>query len=295
MVMALIVLLGFGLLFMYASDETERVGQSIESVVAQQKREIDGHEANIAYDLLKLEQAPARIANAKEFARFQRENQARQENLTTLASEIEAGKADLVLKKQNFANYKDQYRTHVRSKAKGEAMESLKTLSGAVYTNVNIREVTAIGIQIRHADGQKRIPFEDLPEAMKDHFQFDPQQKDTALAEESKTREAHEAAVEVANVQVDEKMDRQREKDAELAKQKLRQAITVKEGMIGSAKEELSDLEGDLNRAASDAAAARSSGRMFTNNSGSISASIRQKRSRLSALQAELAQMKARL
>ena len=32
MVMALVVLLGFGLLFMYASDETERAGQSIESV-----------------------------------------------------------------------------------------------------------------------------------------------------------------------------------------------------------------------------------------------------------------------
>lgn len=295
MVMALIVLLGFGLLFMYASDETERGGQSIESVIAQQTREIDGHEANIDYDRKKLEQAPARIASAKELARLKRENQSLQENLTNLAARIEAGKADLALRKQTFANYKDQYRTYVRGKAKGEAMEKLQTLTGAVYTNVNIREVTAIGIQIRHADGQKRIPFEDLPEEMKDHFQFDPNQKDTALAEESKTREAHEAAVEVANEQVDEQKVRQREKDAELAKEKLKQAIKATEGMIGSAKDELKDLESDLDRAAADAAAARSAGRMYMNNSNNISASIRQKRNRISALQAELAQMRARL
>jgi len=296
MVMALIVLLGFGVLFMFAFDEGAQGGdQSIESVIAHQGREIDGHQANILYGQQKLALAPARVSSAKELTRVKRENQTLRENLDELTKGIEAAKAELALKSRDFASYKDQYRGFVRGKAKGEALESLQTLAGVVYRNVSIREVTAIGIQIRHADGQKRIPFEELPEGMKDHFQFDPKQKDLALAEESATRDVHEAAVADASDLADEKMDREREKDAESAKEKIRRAIVVREGLVESINEEIKGLENDLDRAASAAAAARMAGRMHLNKSGSISSNIRSKQNRISVLQAEVAQMKARL
>lgn len=295
MVMALVVLLGFGLLFMYASDESERGGQSIESVIAHQAKEIDGYQASIAFGQQKLDQAPALIATTKEVARLKRENQSLRDNITNLAKRVEAGKAAIELKIQTLADYKNEYRAYARSKAKGETIAKLETLTGVVYNDVIIREITPIGIQIRHADGQKRIPFEELPEAMKDHFQFDPTQKDQAIAEESATRDVHEAAVAAANSLADEKMDLQREKDAAAAKERVRQEIAVKEGLVASLKDEVKSLEAEQQRAMADAAAARAAGRMHINKSGSIGGNIRSKQNRIATLQAEVVQMKARL
>ncbi len=164
-----------------------------------------------------------------------------------------------------------------------------------MYNDVVIREVTAVGIQIRHADGQKRIPFEILPEAMKDHFQFDPKQKDQALAAESVTRNELEAAVAVADGLAGQKMYEQRGKDAEAAKAKLRQDVAAKEGLIVSIEEDIKGLQTDMDRAAADAAAARAAGKMYLNKSGGISANIRSKQGRIATLRAELVQMKARL
>ena len=295
MVMALIVLLGFGLLFMYASDETERTGQSIESVIAQQAKDIESHKSAIIFQRQKLDQAPARVTNAKELTKFKREIQALTSNSATLKQRIEAGKAEVALRLKALADYKDEYRAYARGKAKGETLDKLETLTGAVYSGVLIREVTAIGIQIRHADGQKRILFEELPEEMKDRFQYDPKQKEQAMAEEAATRDVHEAAVAVADDLAGQKMDAQRGKDAEEAKARLRQDIAVKEGLVDAIKNEIKGLEAEMDRAAADASAARAAGRMHINKSGSISSNIRSKQGRVSALQAEVIQMKGRL
>ncbi len=295
MVMALVVLLGFGLLFMFASDETERGGQSIESVIAQQAKDIESYQGSIVFSQKNLDLAPARSANAKELARLKRGNQALVEKSTGLAQAIETGKAAIAHKIQALADYKDQYRAYARGKAKGEAIAKLETLTGVVYNEVTIREVTAIGIQIRHADGQKRIPFEELPEAMKDRFQFDPKQKDEAVAAELASRNVHEAAVAVADDLAGQKMDAQRGKDAEAAKTKTLQDIAVKEGLIASIQSEIKGLEADLDRAAAAAASARAAGKMHLDKSGSIGSNIRSKQGRISTLQAEVVQMKGRL
>ena len=115
MVMALVVLLGFGLLFMYASDETERAGQSIESVIAHQAKDIESQKATIIFERQKLDQAPARVANAKELARSKRESQALADNSANLKTRIEAGKAELALRLKALADYKDEYRAYARS------------------------------------------------------------------------------------------------------------------------------------------------------------------------------------
>ncbi len=295
MVMALVVLIGFGLLFMYASDESERVGQSIESVISRQAKEIDGQEATIIFEKKKLDQGPQLIANSKELTAIKREIQTLKNDSSHLVNRVEKAKAEIALSIQALADYKDEYRAYARGKAKGETIAKLETLTGVVYNDVTIREVTPIGIQIRHADGHKRIPFEELPEAMKDHFQFDPNQKVQALAAESATRAVHEASVAVAEDLAGQQMDVQKGKDAEAAKAKLRKDIVAKEAAIASIKQDITGLEADLGRAAADAASARASGKMHLNQSGSISANIRSKQGRIATLQAEVVQMKARL
>lgn len=292
MIMALIVLMGFGLLFMFAMDEGFQGGnQTIESVIAQQASEIQGYQYRIAEGGGKLAKSPARIAATRELSGTKRQNQALIENTAAHNLSIQSGKQNLSSLSQTFADYKDQYRTHVRSRAKGKTLAQLETRSGAVYKNVNIREVTPVGIQIRHDEGQKRIPFEELPEALIDYYQFDPEQKAMALVAESASRHEHEAAAAVANTAFDEATAAQRAKEREEGREHLRAAIAAKQGQISSLNSEISGLERDIDRANAEADAARAAGRMHLNKSGNITANIRSKRGRIATLQAEINQL----
>ena len=284
--MALIVLLGFGLLFMFATDEGFQGGdQSIESVIAHQAKDIEASKSVIENGRKLLGGAPARISKVKELERLKRGCLALNESLVTLGEKIELGKAEVISSNDGFDAYKDQYRAHVRGKAKGEVMETLQTRSGAIYKNVNIREVTAVGIQIRHEDGQKRIPFEELPEAMTDYYQFDPQQKAAAVAKEQATWNEHEAAVSVANLDSNRRLEEQAAKDAEAAREKLTRAIAIKISRTGSLSEEIKSLEEaipkEVHKGISNAPAMREQ--------------LANKRSALAALQADIARMQVEL
>ena len=241
MVMGLFVLLGFGVLFVFAFDEGSQGGDlSIESVVRHQAKEIDGYQANIVSGQQNLDQAPARITQARELARLKRGGRELVENLTKRVDERKAG---IALQTVAFADYKDNYRAYVRGKAKGEKIGKLETLNGFVYNDVVIREVTPVGIQIRHADGHKRIPFEVLPEAMIDRFQFDPKQKDQALAEELASRNLLESAVAVSNSTADQAKAERRSAEAESNKDKTIRAITYKEARIQALEGEIESLK----------------------------------------------------
>ena len=92
MVMGLFVLLGFGVLFVFAFDEGSQGGDlSIESVVRYQAKEIDGYQANIVSGQQNLDQAPARITQARELARLNRGGRELVENLTKRVDERKAG------------------------------------------------------------------------------------------------------------------------------------------------------------------------------------------------------------
>lgn len=244
MMMGLFVLLGFGILFMFAFDEGSQGGdRSIESVIRHQTKEIDAYQANIELGKLKLDQAPARIAQGRELTRLKRGGQ---EAIINLTKGIEKRSAAIALQEAAFGDYKDQYRAHVRGKAKGQTIGKLETLKRVVYNDVVIREVNPVGIQIRHADGHKRIPFEDLPETMKDHFQFDPQQKEQALAGESASMNELEAAVVVTNSIVDQANAERRSADAELVREKTIRAISSKESRIQALGREIDSLNNSI-------------------------------------------------
>jgi hypothetical protein len=242
--MALFVLLGFGVLFLFAFDEGSQGGdRSIESVIAQQAKDIDGYHASIDHGRKSLEQAPARKAATKEMDQVKRGNKTLRDSIARLMNEVEEGRTEIVQKNEEFEVYKDQYRAFARDKAKDETIGRLETLTGVAYADVVIREVTPVGIQIRHADGHKRIPFEELPEAMKDQFQFDPKQKDKALAEEAATRNVLEAAVAASDAMTDQAKANKQAADAEVARKNTLQTITSKETRIASLNREIEHLD----------------------------------------------------
>lgn len=294
MLMALLVLLGFGALFMFAFDEGLQGGaQSIESVIVNQAKQILSDQQSITAGREVLAQVPTKVANAKELNRLKYENDSLKTKTADLVSAVAAKKAEVVSSIDTFEAYKDRFRAYIRGKAKGEAMEKLETLSGTIYTNVNIREVTAIGIQIRHEGGQKRIAFEELPEEMKDRFQFDPKQKEKALTQETENFVKHEAAVAAADQIADQQLDKQREVDSAKAKEQKKLAILTKEGQIKGLEDEIRGLNADLDRAAAAAAAARAAGRMHLNKSNTISGTIRLKQNRIATLRSEVLQLRA--
>lgn len=224
-----------------------------------------------------------------------REAQSSAEQETALDTKVAATKTAITDVQKQWEDYKNEYRELVRGKAKGESMDELKTVSGTVYKKVNIREVSAIGIEIRHDGGQKRILFEDLPEEMRDHFQFDPNQKDAAVAAESAARGQHDAAVAVANAQAEKQMETQRAQSAQANVEKTKLAIAGKESQIAALKVEITGLERDSAKAAADASAARAAGRMHINRSSGIDSSIRTKQNQITGLETEVARMKAEL
>ena len=296
MLMALVVLVGFGLLFMFAFDEGfQGAGTTIESQITSQAREIESCESGIKMGQSSLSRAPAIIAKANTLASVVQENKATAERITNLKAQIETDNSSLVKAGQVWEAYKDKYREFIRGKAKGQMIEKLETRAGVVYNNANIREVTAVGIQVRHDDGQKRIPFEELSDEMQDFYQFDPAQKQKAMAAEITARDEHDKAVAVVSDQVDQQMAQQKQKDDAEARAKLEAEIATKEAQILAFEAEIQGLERDQTRAEEDARAARAAGKMHLSKSGRITAQIASKRSQISGVRAEIARIKARL
>jgi hypothetical protein len=244
MLLALVVLVGFGLLFMFAFDEGLQGGeQSIESVIAQQAKEIDAIAIGISSGEKKLAGAPALIARAKELTTLNRENKFRDGEIDSLTKAVATAKEAIEAKNQEIEGYKDEFRAFARGKAKGETMESLETRKGDIYQKVTIREVTPIGIQIMHDGGQKRIPFEELSAEIQDRFQFDPKQKAAAVAKEEAERNQHEADVSVATAAESQQMAAQREKEAEAKREQMIRALAVKKSRVETLKDEIEALE----------------------------------------------------
>lgn len=247
MVMALIVLLGFGALFMFAMDEgAQGADLSIEAIIKRQDKEIDTLKSNLESATEDLSHAPERETVAKTLASTARENQSREVEIEDLRSGLETANEGIARLVTEFEDYKDEYRAFARKEAEGEKLPELTTNDGATYKNVTIREVTAVGMQVRHQAGFKRIPFELLPDDLQDRFQFDPTQKDEAIAEEHARRLEHEKAVAkthegLAQQRAAELQEKQRQ--AEVAK---RQRVSQLRNGILALDRQMDDLNRDI-------------------------------------------------
>lgn len=247
MLLALVVVAGFGLLFLFAFDDgMQGADQSIESVIAQQSKDITALKSSITESGKGLEAGPALEAKAKELKSVSNGNLTDAARIEELRKSIAALKEAVASGLSTFEKYKDEYRAFARNQAKGEEIPSLKTLSGTVYEKVKIKEVTAIGMQITHNDGFKRIPYEDLPADLQDRFQFDAKQKQQAIAAESNANKEHEKSVEEANAATDAALAAQRERDRKTAMANNAKALAAKKAQIAALKQEIDQLERNL-------------------------------------------------
>lgn len=249
MLMALFVLLGFGLLFVFAFDEKFQGGdQSIESVISHQEKEIHDTRESISRGVETLGKSPGLMANQSRLSELVRENGYAGENIKGLEQSLVAANKALAQLSGEFESYKDEYRALVRGRAKGLEMERLVIKGGEVFENVVIREVTAVGIQIRHDGGMRRITFEDLSSEMREQFHFDPKEKADAVAREAAVRGRHEAAaIDHARASAQQRKEL-KEKELNHERDRTARAIAEKEAKIKSLGEAIRRLDMEIQK-----------------------------------------------
>jgi chromosome segregation ATPase len=296
LIMALIVLLGFGVLFMFALDEgLQGGGRSLASVIRDADNQIGAAKHRIEMGQKTLDSVPRLRETSAELTSSSGKNKflateiaAKKKTITELGETM--GQLD-----DEWEDYKNQYRAYVRTNAAGTSLPELKTTDGTVFTDVEIRKVTAIGIDIRHKNGFKRIDFEELPGEMQDHYQFDKEQMVAEAQREAKVRGKHDKAVAAANDAADAVAAGQRVKDQELQRQKMIGEIAAREAQVISIQGQIRQLEADITNAEAVAAAARAAGRRHLGRSGPLQGALGTKRAELVRIQSEIARMRASL
>ena len=127
------------------------------------------------------------------------------EQLTLLRSQVSSLHSEVENLGQEFQGYRSEYREWARLNAVGEKMPSLVVASGKTYENVQIRRVTATGLEIRHDGGSTRLLHDQLPAELRDRFQWDGEAAALALAQETKDEILRERLHAIAQRQREEK------------------------------------------------------------------------------------------
>lgn len=293
MLLALLVIIGFGSLYMLAFEDGSHQGKSLASIIRGNDTEISNLGDGIAAGEKKLATIPHLKEISAELDKTKGQNKFLAVRISERKAEVSLLEGTLDELDGQFEDYKNQYRAHVRNNAEGTKMDELKTRSGDIFNDVDVRKVTAIGIEIRHKDGHKRISFEELSDELQDYYQFD---KDQMLAEatrEAKIRKKHDSAVAASNQRAGVMAAEQKVKDKEAAKQRTIQEIAAKEARLRSMQNEIRQLESDISNAESAAASARAAGRMHLSKAGNIRNALNNKRSQYNSLLSEIARLRA--
>ncbi|QTN31351.1 hypothetical protein HZ994_03065 [Akkermansiaceae bacterium] len=294
MIMALIVLLGFGLLFMFAFEEgSQGGGRSLASVIRENTSVIANLKSDIASGASKMDQAPRLKEISSKLSSSVSLNKSLSLQISEKKNEIAGLKENLAVLEREWEDYRNTYRSFVREKAGGTSMPELKTSDGTVYVDVDIRSVSAIGMDIRHRDGFKRIGFEELPADLQDYYQFDKDQMHAEAEREAKVRLKHDKAVAAAGRVADERKAEEMAKKAQENREKTLLAIAAKESQAKAIEDEISQIERDIVAAEAAASAARAAGKMHLNKSGSLRGTLNSKRNALSQLRAEILRLQS--
>jgi chromosome segregation ATPase len=172
--LAMLVLVGFGTLYLFVFDEGLQGGQkTIQAVIRDQGTLIGTHKTQIENYKVRIESAKRfkEVAQEADDLKLRADNAAKR--LAELGESKKAAEAALAAADEAWSKYRDEYRASEWAAAVGEKFDELKTVGGELFAKVSIRKVTHKGVDIAHENGMKLIPCEDLPLELQDRFQFD--------------------------------------------------------------------------------------------------------------------------
>ena len=91
--------------------------------------------------------------------------------ITEVQNEITSANEAILVEKKKFQDYRNEYRKIARNAADGEMIDLSETL-GEDYKSVKITDVTPLHLRVMRSAGTEGIPFQKLPLAVQDRFQF---------------------------------------------------------------------------------------------------------------------------
>lgn len=285
MLLALIVLGGFGVLFLFAIDDEPQDGKlTPEGIILEQEKELAELKAAITQRGIQLEALPKLQETEKKTREAKREvlfAAGRTESTRTGIVDI---KAKIATIEDDFVKYKDVYREFSRLAAKGEQLGTLTTKKQVKHEDVYIRTVDAVGMSIKSKDGYFRIPYEDLPDELQDRFQFDPAQRDAQIAREHDDQNKRDTE---ERQQDEERKKMQRDRDTQGEKERIAQARR----RVSEIKIEMSNIESDLGQLQVELD--REMQKTGVRNTNAIKSKIAAKQARRSTLAIELSRLQS--
>ena len=126
----------------------------------------------------RLEEEEEKLAKFKEWREVQERYQASLTKFEAVESELKLVKEktkeiSIALKAASldFFEYRSQYRSMVRTKAKGTLID-LSSVKGSEYKGVRISRITPLELRVILPSGPKGVPYALLPEEYRHRFQF---------------------------------------------------------------------------------------------------------------------------
>lgn len=193
------------------------IGESSPAIAVRQEQEI-GRLSNA------LEQAETDYDNYRDAKRFSDEvkaHDARQQKaddrVQDIAGNIEKVQSELAGLRSRHESYASAYREQVRDKAEGEVLPTIELPDGRRLESPVIVKVNPAGIQVRYKDGIVRVSAKDLPEKIRERFQFDANEMERFL--EAEKAKAGKLEFEIERDLVELKQNSHKERIAKLEKQ----------------------------------------------------------------------------
>ena len=296
-VLALIVLLGFSGLFLLVCDESPKgsAGLSLAGVVKNHESEIEALHSRVSMAQKNLETIPVLEKKVADIEAISSSTRVNKGAITGLQNRVSILRENIGSAQKDLLAYKAKYRASMRDKAKGEQIAEITTLAGRTFRHVAVREVTPIGMQIRHDDGFTRIPYEDLPHALQERFQFDPQEKREAVKAESSSEQVHLNNVAEADAAGQVQAIANREKQNQEDKQKAISQIALLETQIKAIDGDIADLQSQASNARSQTSSAKAAGRMVVDHTNNYLYSIQSKKNQRVEVQNQIQSLRTKL
>ncbi len=250
MLLALVVLFGFGALYVLVFDERLRGSdRTIESILVEQEREIRSLGERLANGTRQIDFRDERLEENQVLAEQLAANRSQVRRIAELVSRRDLAEDGTAGVRREFDAYRRRYREIAGLEAVGERFERLTLEDGHILHDVEIRAADEIGLSLLHAAGLQRIPYKDLPREMRVRFDRDPVSTATAATAGSEPAEEEAAAGSDPPPRLETRRER------------LVREIAMKEREIRAHQAAMRELDTHIRLAAEDASTRAAAGR----------------------------------
>ncbi|MBB5352848.1 chromosome segregation ATPase [Haloferula luteola] len=244
--MALIVLLGFGGLYMMVGDNYLKGGPPIEAVIAENANDISHLKKSISARTASLAEHDVMKKAGFELQRLEVTTGELEKRVAHLQSEVATNQAEIDQVNSAFEDYKARYRESARLSMIDRVFDELRGSDGTVYKNVKVTSIDPVRLNFKHDNGIGKVSLSDLPADIKDFLQFSEveatdhagseQMADAALGDAVKIAQQEDKVIRLEN---DVREQRNELEKARSSLDRARRAIPVHERSIRQKRMEI--------------------------------------------------------